>query len=79
MKRRIRTEGAYIIKAAEGRPQRVPARMTPGYMPPQPTEADRTLARALLAHKRHPSQRSNDAPSTGANPALIRTQHTEDS
>jgi hypothetical protein len=23
---------------------------------------------------RHPSQRSNDAPSTGANPALIRTQ-----
>jgi hypothetical protein len=39
---------------------------------------ERAEALWMRWHSRYPSQRSNDAPSTGANPALIRTQHMTD-
>lgn len=50
---RVRSEGAYIIRAAESRPSRVPAKAPPpGWSPPVPTARDRAVARALLAYHR---------------------------
>lgn len=47
--RKIRTEGAYIVKAAETRSQAPPAKTPPpGWEPPKPTEDDRRLVAALL-------------------------------
>lgn len=44
--------GCYIVKSAEGRAHRVEGRVSPpGYTPPQPTKQDRSLVRALLAHR----------------------------
>lgn len=55
--RRIRREGAYIIKAAESRPLRVDElRRLCAHLPPRPaavvTDADRALVRALLTHRK---------------------------
>lgn len=49
---RARTKGAYIIRAIEGRPQRVQPGPPGSYVPSVPTDEDRRLARALLAVKR---------------------------
>lgn len=46
---RIRRSGAYIIKAAESRPTRVPSK-TNGSVN-VPTETDKNLVRALISFK----------------------------
>jgi hypothetical protein len=49
-KKRIRREGAYVVKAAESHPQRVEPNCGPR-PPVVVTGADRRLAAALLARK----------------------------
>lgn len=44
---------AYVVRSLESAPSRVPAKTPPaGWAPPEPTEADRALVRALLAAKK---------------------------
>ena len=48
---RVNPAGAYIIKAAESRPARVPSKVPPANWRNEPTEQDRAIARALLRIK----------------------------
>jgi uncharacterized protein (DUF427 family) len=49
---RARLQGAIIVRSIDGASSRVEAKTPPaGYVPPQPTDADRALVRALLRAK----------------------------